>query len=177
MKIDLLNKSKKKKFLEELSYLGDLKTNALFVQTGKEKIRAYTGIFSNEEIWDFWRTFAVEGVGLYIGKKSVDKNGVKEIRLGIEGLHLFEDQVVKGILVLDEFSSKDDTAGSQEEKWFLGEEVEVGGKQIENIDSDFVAVKSGESGDFLGIGKLNKDKTIVYNYLPKERRRKESGRS
>jgi NOL1/NOP2/fmu family ribosome biogenesis protein len=165
MKIDPLNKSKKKKFLSEMSYLGDLKTNALLIKTGKEKVRAYTGGLSTEEIWDFWRVFAVEGIGVYIGKENVDKNGVKEVRLSLDGLNFFKDQIVSGVLVLDE---------GQEEEWFLGKDVEVGGSQVESVE-DFVAVKSGESGDFIGFGKLNKDKTIVYGYLPKERRRKERG--
>ena len=165
MKIDPLNKTKKKNFLAELSYLGQLKTKALLIKTGKEKVRAYTGSLSTEEIWNFWRTFAVEGIGVYVGKENVDKHGVKEIRLSLDGLDFFKEQIASGILVLDE---------EQEREWFLGKDVEVGGKQIENIEN-FVAVKSGESGDFIGFGKLNKEKTVVYGYLPKERRRKERG--
>ena len=166
MKIDILNKSKKKKYLQELSYLGELKSKALLIKTGKERIRAYTGALANEEIWDFWRVFPVEGVGLYIGKENIDKNGVREVRLSTDVLHLFGDQVTEGILVLDE---------EQEIDWFLGKEVVVGGSQVKDLKSYFVAVKSRSSGDFIGIGKLKKDKDLVYNYLPKERRRKEQG--
>jgi NOL1/NOP2/fmu family ribosome biogenesis protein len=166
MKIDLLDKTKKKKFLEGLSYLGKLKARELLIKTGKERIRAYSGAFSNEEIWDFWRIFPVEGIGVYLGKENIDKHGVREIRLSIEGLHLLGGQISEGILVLDE---------KQEEEWFLGKEVEVGGEQVKDLKAYFVAVKSASSGDFIGIGKLNKDKDLVYNYLPKERRRKERG--
>ncbi len=166
MKIDPLNKSKKKRFLEELSYLGKLRTKALFIKTGKERIRAYTGMLSTEEVWDFWRAFQVEGIGLYIGKENINKNGVREIRVSVDGLHFFKDQIIDGILELDK---------KQEEEWFLGKEVETKEWQVKNIKSDFVAVRSKNSGDFIGMGKLNKDKTLVYNYLPKERRRKENG--
>ena len=160
MKIDILNKSKKKKFLEHLSYLGKLKTRALFIKTGKERIRAYSGMFSNEDIWDFWRVFAVEGIGVYLGKENVSSSGVWEVRLSTDGLHFFEDQITEGILVLND---------KQEEEWFLGKEVEV---EMKDVKSDFVAVKSKSSGDFIGVGKLNKDRNLLYNYLPKERRRK-----
>jgi NOL1/NOP2/fmu family ribosome biogenesis protein len=63
----------------------------------------------------------------------------------------------------------------QEEEWFSGKEVEMNSRQVEKIDSDFVAVKSESSEDFIGVGKLNKDQTLLYNYLPKERRRKGNG--
>ena len=165
MKIDILDKTKKRKFLGELEFLGKLKTNALMIRTGKERIRAYTGGLSTEEIWEFWRAFAVEGVGLYVGKETVDKNGVKEERLSVDGLHFFKEQIVSGVLILNE---------NQEAEWFSGKEIEVGDGQVENLQ-DFVAVKAESSGDFIGFGKLNKDKNLVYNYLPKERRRKENG--
>ncbi|MAG39665.1 hypothetical protein CMI41_01725 [Candidatus Pacearchaeota archaeon] len=163
MKIDLLDKAKKKRFLQELNYLGELKTKALLIKTGKERIRAYTGALSNEEIWDFWRVFPVEGIGVYLGKDNTNKNGVREVRLSTDGLHFFGDQVAGAILILNE---------KQEEEWFFGKEVEMNSKQVEKINSDFVAVKAESSGDFIGVGKLNKDQTLLYNYLPKERRRK-----
>jgi hypothetical protein len=124
MKIDILDKTKKKRFLEGVDYFGDLKTNALLIKTGSERIRAYTGALSTEEIWNFWRAFAVEGVGLYVGKEVIDKSGVKDVRLSLDGLHLFGDQIISGILVLNE---------SQEEKWFLGEEVAVGGDSVKGL--------------------------------------------
>ena len=39
------------------------------------------------------------------------------------------------------------------------------------IETGFVSVKSGE--DFVGVGKVGADGTILFSFLPKERRRKE----
>jgi|APSaa5957512576_1039674.scaffolds.fasta_scaffold44524_2 NOL1/NOP2/fmu family ribosome biogenesis protein len=164
MKIDPLNKSKKKNFLEELAFLGKLRTSALFIKTGKERVRAYTGSLSIEEIWDFWRIFPVEGIGLYLGKEMINKSGVREVRLSTDGLHLFKDQIQSNILVLNP---------ELEEKWFLGEDLELSEGMATDIVKGFVAVKSESSGDLIGVGKLNFDKNALQNFLPKERRRKE----
>jgi len=164
MKIDPLNKSKKKNFLEELACLGKLRTRALFIKTGKERVRAYTGSLSVEEIWDFWRIFPVEGIGLYLGKEKVNKSGVREVRLSTDGLHLFKDQIEGNVLVLNP---------ELEEKWFLGEDLELTEKMTKDIVKGFVAVKSESSNDFIGMGKINADKDALQNFLPKERRRKE----
>ena len=162
MKIEPLNKSKKKKFLEGFLGFGKLRTNALLLKTGKEKVRAFTGDLSNEELMALWRLFPVEGVGLYIGKETIDKkSGRKEARLSLDGLHFFKDQIKENILVLNK---------KQTEIWFKGENLEFetgieGGK--------FVAVSDGE--DLIGTGKISNDGKVLVSFLPKERRRRDNG--
>ena len=48
--IQILDNPKKKKFIEKIEYLGIEKVPYLLIQTGKERIRAYSGSFHREEI-------------------------------------------------------------------------------------------------------------------------------
>jgi len=164
MKIFTLDKTKKKRFLEEVSYLGDFKTNLLFLQTGVEKLRAFSGSMTNEDIMAFWRMFPIEGVGMYLGKLSIDKSGKKEARLSLDALHYFKDSISRNIIELDEEQAKE---------WFFGNPVALSEKQKEEYKDfrNFVAVRFGE--DFVGTGKISQE-GIVQNFLPKERRVRES---
>lgn len=165
MKIFPLDKTKRKGFLEEVSYLGDFKTNLLFLQTGTEKLRAFSGSLANEELMAFWRMFPIEGVGLYLGKISVDRSGKKEARLSLDALHHFKDQITKNILEVNEEQAKD---------WFLGKTIQLNEEQKEKYKDvrNFVAVKFEE--DFIGTGRIAEN-GVVMNFLPKERRIRENG--
>lgn len=163
MKIQILDKTKKKKILEELEMFGVEKAPYLFVRSGKERIRAFSGSLSNEEVMEVWRNFPIEGVGLYFAREIIDKNGVREVKLSLDGLHLLQKQINDRILVLSE---------EQEKKWFEGKNVEFLEEEGGEIDFDgYVALKSSDEKDFIGIGKISKDKKVLYNFLPKERRR------
>lgn len=160
MKIQMLDNPKKKKFIEGIENLGVKKIPELLIRSGAERVRAYSGILSKEEIMDLWRVLPVEGIGLYVGKEMIDKSGIREVRLSVDALHLWKDQITKNILILDE---------SQEEKWFFGRDVEVDQK---NMAGQFVVVQSESSKDFIGTGKISQDGKTAFNYLPKERRRR-----
>ena len=126
MKIDILSKAKKKKFVEGVESLGLKKVPQLLIRTGKERIRAYSGNLSKEEIWDLWRVLPVEGIGLYVGKDSFNRNGVQETRLSIDGLHIWNEQITGNVVELDE---------GLEEIWFKGEKLELGeGNKFEEFD-------------------------------------------
>lgn len=160
MIINILDKTKKKEILDRLSYLGKLKTNALFIKTG-DRVRAFTGNLSIEEILKIWKSFMIEGIGLYIAKDFLDKkSGISETRLSIDGVHFFKDQINSNIIELND---------EQKEKWFRGNAVELTKEQKEKYKElkGFVVLKHGE--DFIGTAKLT-EKFVLYNYLPKERR-------
>lgn len=164
MKIDILSKAKKKKFVDGVSSLGLEKIPQLLIRTGKERIRAYSGNLSKEEIWDLWRVLPIEGIGLYVGKDSFNRNGVQETRLSIDGLHIWNEQITGNVVELDD---------DLEEVWFKGEKLELGeGNDFVKFSGKFVAVKSKSSGDFIGTGKVSVDGLVLHNFLPKERRRK-----
>ena len=161
MKIDVLSRAKKKKFVEGLSELGIEKIPQMLVQSGKERIRAFSGDLNREQIMDIWHLLPIEGIGLYVGKDMVNRNGVREVRLALDGMHVWKDQLTKRVLEL---------TPEQENEWFLGRDIELSSEQGE-IGEGFVNVKAGE--DFVGIGKINADGNMLFGFLPKERRRKE----
>ncbi len=156
MKIHIMDRTKKKKFLQEVNYLGNLKTKNLFLMTGSEKIRAYSGSLTTEEIMAIWRMFPIEGVGLYFGKLTINRHGGKEARLSTDALHLMKNQISENILELDD---------KQILLWFAGKNFEL--KEEQKKLKSYVAVKF--ENDFVGTGRISKD-GILQNFLPKERR-------
>ncbi|MAG50556.1 hypothetical protein CL621_02865 [archaeon] len=163
MKITILDKAKKKKFIEAVSYLGVEKISQMLIKTGNERLRVFSGSLSNEELMALWRLFPIEGVGLYFGKEMVyKKTGEKETRLSLDALHVLKKQIKGNIIELDE---------KQEGEWFKGGNLEF--DEGETNKRGFVAVKSKKSGDFIGTGKISNKGETLLNFLPKERWRKE----
>ena len=162
MKIQIMDRAKKKKFIAGLSDLGMKKIPELLIKSGRERIRAYSGDLSTEQIMEIWRLLPIEGIGLYVGKDMVNRNGVREIRLSLDGMHAWKEQLTERIFVLNE---------EQEKNWFLGKNVELSDKQ--KMEDGFVSVKSADGKDFVGTGKIGGDGKMLFGFLPKERRRKE----
>jgi len=162
MKIQILDKTKKKRFIED-SGSGIKKVPELLIRSGLERIRAYSGDMTADEIMDLWKLLPIEAVGLYVGKEMINKHGVRETRLSIDALHLWQDQIKNNILTLTE---------SQEEDWFKGKNIELKENQKIYEDKTFIAVKSHDEKDFIGTGKIGENKSTLFNFLPKERRRK-----
>jgi len=160
MKISILDKAKKKKFISEVDELGIKKIHELLIRAGSERIRAYSGNLTNDEIMGLWRILPIEGVGLYVGKDKMDRHGVREVRISVDGLHAWKDQISGNVLKLTE---------EQEVEWFLGKNIEFD----EEIKlKGFVAVLSSDGKDFIGTGKVGSEGKVLFNFLPKERRRK-----
>lgn len=152
--LNILDAAKKKKFIEKVSYLGIKKFPYLLMQTGRERIVAYSGSFSREEISKLCQFLSVEGIGLYFAKDTDEG-----IRMSLDALHTIKEEVRTGIVELNE---------KQEKEWFLGKNIELDEKQEEKYKEleGFVAIKSGE--DFIGTGR--KRGKVINNFLPKERR-------
>jgi len=160
MKIDILSRAKKKKFIEGLSELGIKKIPQMLVRSGKERIRVFSGDLDRERIMNIWHLLPIEGIGLYVGKDMMNRNGVREVRLSLDGMHIWKEQLTKRVLSLTE---------EQERAWFLGRDIEL--NQDQKVKEGFVNVKAGE--DFVGAGKVGAEGTMLFGFLPKERRRKE----
>ena len=160
----ILDKTKKKHFVNQVEEFGIEKINELLIKSGKERLRAYSGNLSKEELNLLIKVLPVESIGLYVGKEMFNKkNNKSETRLSLDGINYWKNQIKNRIISLDE---------EQEEKWFKGEDVEVTKEQAEKIkERGFVILRSPKSGDFIGTGKLSND-DIIFNFLPKERRRK-----
>ena len=162
-----MDSAKKKRFIDEISYLGVKKIPFLLSKTGSERISAFSGSLSVDEIYSLWNLLPIEGFGLYLGKQMIDRRtGRKESRLGLDGLNLLKEQVDKNIIQLTE---------EQETEWWKGRDVDVNEEQVKHITGgEFVAVLSCDGKDFVGTGKINQEKKILFTFLPKERRRREN---
>jgi len=156
----ILDNAKKKKIIEKISSLGITKVPYLLIRIGKERILAYSGNLSREELSEISGLLSIEGLGTYFGKELEDKS----FRLSVDMLHLLKEQVTKNKIYINK---------EQEEQWFYGENVLLSEKQQEEYKdvNGFVAVcSSDEYKDILGTGKISQDKKMISNFLPKERR-------
>ena len=149
MKIKILNKSEKNKIIEKLEKYGINKIPYLLIQTGREKIRAFSGNLSKEEIIILNRLINIESIGLYFAKF----HGT-DLRLSIDACHILKSQINKKIIKLTD---------KQAQEYLEGKTVEIKQK----LKNDFYILK--HNLDILGMAKITEN--IIKNYLPKERRK------
>ncbi len=175
MKIQILDRTKKKKFVDGLNEFGITKISEMLVRSGEERIRAFSGDLDREQIMDLWKLLPIEGVGLYVGKDMVNRSGVREVRLSLDGMHVWKEQLEA--VAWEKTGKIVKLTEAQEIEWFLGRDialVEAQTLEIRDKKLDgFVCVKSFDGKDFVGIGKVGTDGMKLFGFLPKERRRKE----
>ena len=145
-KMKILNSTEKKKILEQLEQFGIEKLNYLLFQTGKEKIRGYSGNLSIQEINMLARTIRVEIIGLYLFKQDLG------LRLSLDATQILKPS--KKII---------NTNDIQAQSWLKGEDLNITTNQ-----QGFVIIKHNQ--DFLGSGKSAGN--LILNFIPKERRLK-----
>ena len=149
MKSEFIKTPEKRRIIEELKeQFGIEDLPYLLIQTGKEKIRAFSGSLSKEDIVSLGKIANVEIVGLYIAS-SRDA----DIRLSLDGLHLLKEQISKKILEIND---------EQLQLWLRGSDLPI------QAEKGTLAIKY--KGDFIGCGKSNGQ--TIFNYVPKERRLK-----
>jgi len=148
MKIQYVKASEKKKMLKELKEeFGVTKLPFLLIESGKEKIRGYTGDLSKDEIDELKNIFPIEAIGLYILRKE------HSLRLSMDAIHILKDQIKTNIVEISDTQYKD---------WMMGHDL--------NIEAKRGTVIIKYKSDFIGSGKSNTEKII--NHIPKERRLK-----
>jgi len=160
----ILDKTKKRKIISHLADFGISKIPLLLIKTGQEKVMAYSGDLSNEEIKHLTNLIRVEGIGMYFGKEITEgKTNLKNFRLSLDAAHFLKNQIKEKIILLNE---------KQEEDWFYGHDLELTKEQQNQNQKTkgFVILQSYNEKDFIGVGRINSDKTMISNYLPKERR-------
>lgn len=146
MRIHFIKSSQKKKILHELNeQFGIASLPYLLVESGKEKLRAFSGSLSKEEIFQLNQITNIEAIGLYMLKKEQD------FRLTIDATHLLKEQIIKNIVQINDEQLND---------WLKGQDLEI---QSSN-ETKIIQHKE----DFIGSGKSNGKK--IFNYIPKERR-------
>ena len=147
MNIHFINSPEKRKSVSALNeQFGISELPYLLLWTGSEKIRAFSGSLSKDEIMKIGTIAPIESIGLYLLKKEFDW------RLSLDATILLKNQISKSII---------DISDEQLGMWIKGLDL--------NIKSDFkstIAIK--HNNDFIGCGKSNGEK--IFNYIPKERR-------
>jgi NOL1/NOP2/fmu family ribosome biogenesis protein len=147
MNIRFIKSSEKRDILEELEDIYGIKElNYLLIETGKEKIRAYSGSLSKDEIMELSKLVNIEIIGMYLINK---KDSLP--RISFDASSLLRNQIVKNVVIINK---------DQYEKWIRGYDLEIScspGISILKFDNEVV-----------GIGKSNNIK--IFNYVPKERK-------
>ena len=137
----------KRKIISELQEkFGISEIPYLLIESGKEKIRAFSGSLSKDEILEIAKLTRIEGIGLYILKNEHD-----ELRLSFDATQILAKQITKNIIDIDK---------EQLELWIRGHDL------VLKAPKGTFAIRY--NNDFLGCGKSNGEK--IFNYVPKERR-------
>jgi len=150
MNIHFIKSREKKRITQYLqNQFGITDLPYLLIESGKERIRAFSGHLSKEEILQLNKLTNIELIGIYFIKKESQK----EMRLTLDATHLLKDQITKNIIELTELQMSD---------WLRGHDLNV-----QHKNGSFI-IKYPPY--FLGYGKSIKNK--ILNFIPKNRRLK-----
>jgi len=143
----ILKSSEKKGILNKLNeQYGISKIPYLILKFGKEKLRIYSGTLPPNELKKLDNFIRIENAGIYFAKQEGEK-----IRLTLDGIQSFKDQITKNILEINDQQAKE---------WLKGNELYI------NTDKNFKIIKNNE--EFIGCGKSNGER--ITNFVPKNRR-------
>ena len=149
MNIHFIKTPEKRRIIEELNKQFGIETLPyLLIQTGKEKIRGFSGNLSKEEIIQLSRLTNIEIIGLYMLKKEGD------FRITLDAIHLIKGQIKNNIIEINDEQLQD---------WLRGRDLNI---QTNNRNKFIIK----HNDDFIGFGKSNGIK--IFNYIPKDRRLK-----
>lgn len=148
MNAKFLNSKEKKELTEELEELYGINNlnNYQLLETGKKKIRAFSGTLSKEEIIKLSQSIRIEIIGMYMVSKRDD-----QARINFDALPILKNQISKNIIEITK---------EQLEKWIRGQDLEI------KAQRGTIVLKFEE--DLVGVGKSNGEK--IFNYIPKERK-------
>lgn len=149
MNARILTSAERKDFVARLKDIfGVVNIPSLLLETGKDKIRAFSGDMPREELLELAGITRIEIVGLYIARREFG------VRLGFDATQIFSDEI-KNAIELD---------GEDAERWMQGYGLSLEG------EPGLYVIKSGD--DFLGCGYC--DGKNLQNFVPKERRVRKS---
>lgn len=142
-----IKSSHKKKLLKELEEIyGITELPYQLIQGGKQRVRAFSGHLSREEIQELSQITRVELVGIYLVSQKDN-----EARISFDAVSLLRKQITKNIIEIDE---------KQFELWIRGYDLDM------ETQKGTIVIK--HKNDLVGIGKSNGEK--VFNYVPKGRK-------
>lgn len=131
--------------LEELYGINNL-NNYQLIETGKRKIRAFSGSLLKEEMLKLAQSIRIEIIGMYMISKKDD-----QARINFDALQILKNQITKNIIEINK---------EQLEKWIRGYDLEI------RAQRGTIVLKFEE--DLVGVGKSNGER--IFNYTPKERK-------
>ncbi len=138
-----IKSNEKKRIVNELEDFGIEKLPYLLIETGKEKIRGFSGSLMKEQIKELQDIARVEIIGMYLLRR--EKFGLR---------FSFDGSMVLNSGNVIEISNED------MDKWMRGEDLEI------EMERGAYTVKNNE--DILGTAWSNGEKLI--GFIPKERR-------
>ena len=146
MNIHFIKSSEKKEIMKKIGDdFGIDELPYLLIESGKEKIRGFSGHLSKDEIKEISSILRVESMGIYLLRKENN-----ELRLSLDATHLLRDKIKKSIKLSD----------IQAKEWTKGADIEMKTERgVKVIRQDSL---------FLGCGKSNTEK--IFNYVPEDRR-------
>jgi len=146
MRIHFLRNAEKKKIIKDLDLIyGIRELPYLLLESGKDKVRAFSGSLSRVEILKVAKVTSIEGIGLYLLKRG------EGFRLSFDATQILKPWINKSIVKLND---------EQFKSWIAGEDIDIETRR------GIVVISNGE--DFFGCGKSNGSK--IFNQIPKERR-------
>ncbi len=148
MRLNFISSAEKKKIIEQLNeQFGIEKLPYLLFHVGKQRVRAFSGNLSREELKIIEQTLRIDNIGIYLLTQE------QEIRLSFDVVSLLKNQIKKNLIELSDSETQD---------WFKGHDIELN----HEIKPGPVILKNKEC--LIGAGKSN-GKTI-FNFVPRERR-------
>jgi NOL1/NOP2/fmu family ribosome biogenesis protein len=151
MKVELFDNTKKKKVIQILNNnYGITELPWLLIKTSKEKIRAYSGGLSWDELNELAKTIHIELVGMPLCS-IIDENA--RINFDAINLPIIKNQIKENFIEITEEELKE---------WIKGNNIE----RESNLTAPFVLVRY--KNDFFGVA--SNRRTFLQNYVPKERR-------
>ena len=146
MNLRFIKSGEKKRLLAELEdQFGIKKLPYILVETGKQKVRGFSGTMTREEIRELGEIANVEIIGAYLIKRD------RDLRLSLDATHILASQINKNIVGIND---------KQLDEWLRGNNLDI------KKESGVMVIR--HKNDFIGCG-ISDGKKII-NHVPKERR-------
>ena len=147
MNAKFLGSKDKKHYFEKLnSQFGVEKLPWMLIETGKEKVRAFSGDMTREDVMKIAAVANIELIGMYLFKEELGG-----MRFGFDGAMMVSDKINKNVIEINDEQAND---------WLQGKNLGI------KLEKGVYAVKHAD--DFLGCGMS--DGQVLINFVPKERR-------
>ncbi len=146
MNIHFIKSPEKRKIVEDLNErFGIDELPYLLIESGKERIRGFSGSLNKDEILELSRLLNVESIGLYIIRRE------HNLRLSFDATQVLAKKITKSIVNIEDENYN---------HWIRGHDLDIKAEQ------GIVVIK--HKGDNIGCGISTGEKII--NHVPKERR-------